>query len=126
MIADSPTNDEAGELLSELVSLYNAGVRTRNFSGLLALLADDAVFTFEGTSDRGPLVGKPAIAQHFQDDPPDDAVRIVRWKRQGNEIAAQFGWLDIPEGGGCLYVEPRNGRVLRLTIAFGGPRRAFR
>ena len=115
-----------GELLDKLVSLYNAGVRTRDFSAFLALLSEDAVLDFEGVPERGALTGKAQIAQHFHDDPPDDRIRIKRWKAGGDAIVAEFAWADIPEGGGCLYVEPRDDSVARLTIAFGGPRRAFR
>lgn len=126
MIAGSLTHDEAGALLEQCVSLYNTGVQTRNFNGLLALLTEDAVLDFEGTSERGPLAGKRAIAQHLEDDPPDDPINLKHWKYDGNEIVAAFSWADIPEGGGCLIVEPREGRLARVTIAFGGPRAAFR
>ena len=126
MIAGSPTQDEAGEFLAKIVLLYNTGVRTRDFAPFLALLADDAVLDFEGVSERGPLEGKPAIAQHLRDDPPDDAIRIKRWKIVDHTIAAEFCWTDIPEGGGCLFVERSEGRIMRLTIALGGPRRLFR
>ncbi len=126
VIAGPSTHDEAGEFLKHIVSLYNAGVRTRDFSGFFALLTDDAIFDFEGTSERGPLEGKPAIVRQFADDPPDDGIRVKRWKYRGGEIVAEFSWMDIPEGGGCLFVEPRDGKIARLTIAFGGPRRLFR
>ncbi|HKU67908.1 MAG TPA: hypothetical protein VJP85_09030 [Candidatus Baltobacteraceae bacterium] len=126
MIAGPSTHDEAGELLERIISLYNAGVQTRDFSGLLALLTDDAVLDFEGVSERAPLRGKQAIAQHLEDDPPDDAIRVKRWKRRDGEIVAEFSWADIPEGGGCLIVRAREGCVAQLTIALGGPRRSFR
>ncbi len=126
MGAGPSTHDEAGEFLERCVALYNAGVLSRDFSGFLALLNDDAVFDFEGTTERGPLGGKVVIAQHFADDPPDDGIRVKRWKCREGEIAAEFGWLDIPEGGGCLFIQLKNGRISHLTIAMGGPRRTFR
>lgn len=126
MIAGPSTHDEAGEFLSQIVSLYNAGVRTRDFSGFLSLLDADAIFEFEGISERGPLEGKDEIAQRFADDPPDDPIRIKRWRHGTGQIVAEFAWADIPEGGGCLFIEPRGGRVARITMALGGPRRLFR
>lgn len=126
MIAGSPTNEEAGELLANCVALYNRGVRTRDFDALLDLLTDDAVLEFEGTSERGPLTGKGAIAQHFDDDPPDDPIKIKRWKVRENTIVAEFAWTDIPEGGGCLILEPRDGLLARITMVFGGPDRRYR
>lgn len=108
------------------MSLYNAGVRTRDFAPLLSIFTDDAVLDFEGVPERGPIAGIAAITRHFEDDPPDDQIRVKRWKPAGPEIVAEFAWTDIPEGGGCLIVEPRDGRIARLTIALGGPRRLFR
>lgn len=126
MMTDPSAHDEAGEFLERIVSLYNTGVRTRDFGGFLALLGEDSVFDFEGVPERGALTGKAAIAQHFADDPPDDEIRIARWKHSGAGIVAEFFWADIPEGSGCLFVEPRDGFIDRLTIAVGGPRRKFR
>lgn len=126
MIAGSSTQDEAGEFLERVVAVYNAGVRTRDFSGLLAMLTDDAVLDFEGVSERAPLSGKLAIAEHFEDDPPDNCIRVKRWKKRGDEIVAEFTWVDIPEGGGCLLLQTQAGRAARITIVFGGPSRLFR
>jgi SnoaL-like domain len=125
VIAGTSTNDEAGTLLEHVVSLYNAGVRTGDFGALVALFTDDGVLEIEGT-ERGPVTGRTAIREHFEDEPPDDGIRIKRWKQSPSEIAAEFGWTDIPEGGGCLFIAPREGRVARLTIALGGPRCRFR
>lgn len=126
MIAGSLTYDEAGQLLERCIALYNAGVRTRDFSGFLALLTEDAVLEFEGIPERGPLTGKNAIAQHLRDDPPDDELKVTRWKTDGAQIVAQFSWTDIPESGGCLLVRARDSRAEHITIVLGGPRRAFR
>lgn len=114
------------ELLERLVALYNSGVRTRDFSGLLALLADDASLEFEGVPERGAFGGKQAIAAHFADDPPEDAIEIRRWRLEHGQIVAEFRWTDIPEGGGCLIVEPREDRIAAITVALGGPRYVFR
>lgn len=126
MIAGSIEHDESGKLLERFISSYNTGVRTRDFSGFLALLTEDAVLDFEGIPERGPILGRDAIAQHLRDDPPDDQLRVRRWKSGGAEIAAEFAWTDIPESGGCLLVRVRHSRAARITIVLGGPRRTFR
>lgn len=126
MIAGPFTDDEAGEILERCIAAYNAGVRTHDFGSFLALLTDDAQLDFEGVPDRGPLVGKAAISQHFADDPPDDQVRVTRWRIDGRQIIAEFTWLDIPESGGCIIVRPSEMRVAGVTIVLGGPRRRFR
>lgn len=107
------------------MSLYNTGVRTCEFSGVIALFADDGALDFEGVPGRGAFTGKAAIAQHFIDDPPEDEIFVTRWKHAGDSIIAEFRWTDIPEGGGCLFVQRREGSIARLTIVLGGPRRAF-
>lgn len=126
MIAGSVTHDEAGKMLERCIASYNTGVRTRDFSGFLALLTEDAVLEFEGVPERGPISGKEAIAQHFEDDPPDDQLRVKRWKSDGAQILAEFSWTDIPESGGCLLVRARDSLAEHITIVLGGPRRAFR
>jgi hypothetical protein len=68
-------------------------------------------------------VGREAIAARYRDDPPDDEIRVTRWKTKGDTIAAEFVWNDAPEAvGGCIFVEPCDDLVSRLTIAIGGPR----
>lgn len=126
MIAGPSAHDQIPQLLERCVSAYNAGVRTRDFSSFLALLTDDAQLDFEGVPDRGPLVGKDAIRQHFADDPPDDQLRIGRWKIDGSQIVAEFTWLDIPESGGCMILQQADMQLDRITIVLGGPRRRFR
>jgi hypothetical protein len=124
MQAAFPTQEEAGKLLDRLVTLFNDGVRRRDFSEYVNVFDDDAVVDFEGVPERGPLEGKAVIFQRYQDDLPDDEIRITRWKydRDAGRILAQFVWKDIPEGrGGALVLVPRGDKIARLTIAFGGP-----
>lgn len=125
MIAGSCTHDEAGELLERCISAYNAGVRTRDFAAFLALLTDDAVLDFEGIPDRGPFRGKAAIAGHFENDPPDDPVRVKRWKFDGSKIVAEFTWIGIPEGHACLLMTPRGRQIAHVIVALGGPHCSF-
>jgi hypothetical protein len=126
MIADSSASDEAAALLDRCVAAYNAGIRTRNFSNFLALLTEHARFELEGTAERGPVAGKNAIANYLQEEPPDDPIRITRWKRGADELVAEFGWIYIPEGGGCLILRRDGEQISDFTIALGGPRCRFR
>ena len=117
-----PTPEEAGKLLERLVSQFNAGVRSRNFSQYLDLFDQRAVLEYEGVPDWGPFEGKDAIARRFEDDPPDDEIRVTRWKYDRGRVIAQFVWRDIPEAcGGAIVIVPRDQKVTHLTIAFGGP-----
>src|SRR5579872_5725990 len=121
MIAGSSSRDQAAQLLEQCMLLYNTGVHTRDFSGLLSLFADDAILEIEGTSERGPFAGKREIEAHFADEPPEDPIQLKRWKREGDHLIAEFSWTDIPEGGGCLILRPRGERIASLTVALGGP-----
>jgi hypothetical protein len=119
------TREQAEALLQRSVGLYNAGVRSGDFHELLDLFTDDGVLEIEGIPD-GPLVGRAAIARRFAADPPDDEIRVTRFKAEGNRILAEFVWTDIPEArGGCLIFELREQKIARLIIAFGGPDKCF-
>lgn len=116
------TQEQASALLERQVAAYNAAVRSGDFSHFVALFTDDAVVDFEGVPERGPLVGREAIAENYRENPPDDEIRVKRWKLKDGKIAAEFYWRDIPEAiGGCIIIEPRDDKVARLTIAVGGP-----
>lgn len=122
MDGDSLTQDQAGTFLERLVALHNAGVRSRDFSPLIDLFADDAVLEFEGVPDWGPFEGKDAIARRIYSDAPDDEIRITRWKKKPGSVCAEFVWKDIPEArGGTFVVVTRGDKIARLTMAFGGP-----
>ncbi len=121
------TAEQAEELLRLVVDAFNTGVRTNDFTAFVDLFTDDAFVDFEGIPERGPVSSRDAIASRFRDDPPDDEIRVRRWKVTDGTIAAEFFWRDIPEAiGGCFFLEPRDRKIARLTIALGGPRCKFR
>lgn len=121
------TYEQAEAFLQRVVSAFNASVQCGDFSTFVDLFAGDAVLEFEGINDYGPFTGRQAIAAKFATDPPDDQIRVTRWKTHGGRIVAEFKWRDIPEAiGGCLIVTPREERIAHITVAFGGPHGAFR
>jgi hypothetical protein len=121
------TTEQAEALLERVVAAFNAAARTGDVTAFVDLFTDDAVMDFEGIPEEGPFEGREAIAEKFRDDPPDDEVRVRRWKAQDNVISAEFYLRDIPEAiGGCFTIEPRYQKIARLTIAFGGPGCKFR
>jgi hypothetical protein len=121
------TNEQAEALLNRLVAAFNVGARTGDFGAYVALFTDDATIDFEGIPERGPIVGRDAIAARYREDPPDDEIRVTRWKVKDDTISAEFVWNDAPEAlGGCFFAEPQADLIARLTIAIGGPRCRFR
>lgn len=122
MELDSLTSEDAGKFLELYVALYNAAVRSGEADAMLERFADDAILDFEGVPDWGPFEGKAAISQRFYENPPDDEVRVTRWKYDRGRIVAEFRWKDIPEArGGCFVITPRAGKIAHLTVALGGP-----
>jgi hypothetical protein len=122
MNADSLTRDDAGKLLERCIGAFNEGVRTGDFSAFLENFTEDAVLDFEGIPDWGPFEGRDAITVRIERDPPDDEIKVMRWRYDRDRICAEFRWKDIPEArGGDMLIVPRDGLIQRLTIAFGGP-----
>lgn len=120
------TGTPAEAFLQRAVAAFNLGVRTRDFSTFLDLLDDDAVLDFEGIPD-GPVAGRAAISERYREDPPDDEICIRRWRDEGSRIVAEFIWCDIPEArGGDLILYPRNDRIARITVVYGGPASRWR
>lgn len=122
MNADSLTRDDAGKMLAQCVDAFNEGVRAGDFTAFLENFTEDAVLEFEGINDWGPFEGRDAIAARIERDPPDDEISVTRWRYDGSRICAEFRWRDIPEArGGDMLIVPRDAKIERLTIAFGGP-----
>lgn len=121
------TSATAQDFLDHFVSVFNASVRRGNFADFVRLFAGDAVLEYDGIPDP-PIEGIAAIARRYQENPPDDEIRVIRWKAQGDRIMAEFRWCDIPEAsGGCCIIQLRGGEIAHLTVAFGGPAsRCFR
>lgn len=122
MTGDSPAPDEREILLQRLVAAFNTCARSGDFTPCSELFADDAVMEFEGTPDWGPFEGKAAIVQRLSAQPPDDEVRIRRWRDDGRRIHAQFVFNDLPEAvGGMFVLSSQDGKITHLIVAFGGP-----
>ena len=109
-------------LLERLTEAFNTGVRTGDFTAFVRLFTPDAVISWEGVPQRGPLEGIEAIERRYRDDPPDDEIALTRAHDDGARIFADFVWRDIPEArGGTLVIVPAGDRVASLRIAYGGP-----
>ena len=54
---------------------------------MLEQFAEDAELAFEGVP-VGPFRGKPAIAQAYVDQPPDDEIVILRTNESGDDLVS--------------------------------------
>jgi steroid delta-isomerase len=87
---------------------------------MLEQFADDAELAFEGVP-VGPFRGKPAIAQAFADQPPDDEIVILRTRESGDDlIVADYAWRADPGSrAGTLILRLRQAEIDRLVVTFG-------
>jgi steroid delta-isomerase len=99
------------DLLEREVAAFNEGVRTGDWSALVALLAEDAVFEFDGIP-VGPFHGRDAIAEAYRSMPPDDEIVLL-------DGGPQYSWSKEPgRPAGELHLEERDGRIIRLRVVY--------
>lgn len=98
------------------VDMFNAAVRSGDWSAFMATFADDAVMRFVSVP-VGPYSGRAAIAAAYAERPPDDTMTLRTVEELGPETArAGFAW--DAGGTGTLTVHWRHGQVADLTVAF--------
>jgi ketosteroid isomerase-like protein len=112
--------DPRSELLERHVEAFNAAVRSRDFSPLVALFADDATLEFAGVP-VGPFRGHDAIAAAYAAQPPSDTMSVlaVRTADDGTVIE-DFSWSS--DGGarsGEMRLTVESGLIRRLVVVFG-------
>lgn len=102
------------DALQEHVARFNAGVRTGDFSAMLAGLADDAELEFVGVP-VGPFRGRAEIAEAYRERPPDDEILVL--DREGD--TAGYAWAADPETrAGELRLTVRDGLIRRVVVTF--------
>lgn len=105
-------------LLEHHVELFNEGVRTGDFTAMLVQFTDDAELVFEGVP-VGPFAGKPAIAEAYATNPPDDEIDIVSVEEAEHEIIARYAWrADGGRPAGRMVITPRGDQIARLLVTF--------
>jgi steroid Delta-isomerase len=99
-------------LLEREVDAFNEGVRTGDWSPLVALFAEDAVLEFEGIP-VGPFRGRDAIEEAYRAMPPDDQILLL-------DGGPRYAWSKEPERpAGELHLEERESRIVRLLVVYG-------
>src|SRR5262245_19338212 len=108
------------ELLQSHVERFNEGVRSGDFSRMLEQFTEDAELAFEGVP-VGPFRGKPAIAQAYAEQPPDDEIVILRTRESGdNLVVADYAWRADPNArAGSMILRLRDAEIDRLLVTFG-------
>ena len=99
------------DLLEREVEAFNEGVRTGDWSPLIARFAEDAVLEFEGIP-VGPFHGRGAIADAYRAMPPDDEILLL-------DGGPRYAWAKEPERpAGELHLEERDGCIVRLLVVY--------
>ena len=104
-------------LLDDYCTAHNHGVRTGDFSGLLALFATNATLTFHGIP-VGPFHGRKAIAEAFASQPPDNELVLFgpRIDEAGRQTV-RYRWKRSPaDPGGTLLASIRENLIHHLEI----------
>ena len=105
-------------LLDDHVGRFNDGVRTGDWEPMVGGFAEDAAMEFRGVP-VGPFVGRDAIAAAYQEQPPDDELRVLEQRQANGRIEARYAWLaepDVPAGEMILTSE--DGAIRKLVVTF--------
>lgn len=108
----------ATRLFQEHIERYNAGVRSGDFSPMVAFFRDDAQMIFEGVP-AGPFLGREAIAEAYREQPPDDEVAILDIAERDDTVEAHYAWSQHPAvAAGRMRLTPDGDRIARLVVTF--------
>jgi steroid delta-isomerase len=105
------------QAVSEHERLFNASVRSGDFSDFVATFTEDAVMTFEDVP-VGPFHGRAVIARAYAEQPPTDTMETVSVEETAEDTAhVRFNW--VGGGSGSMRLRWRDGRVSELAVSFG-------
>ncbi len=106
-------------LLEEHVERFNQGVRSGDFTPMVAAFAEDAELHFEGVP-AGPFVGRDAIDAAYREQPPDDEIEILGSEERDGVVVARYAWLrDEGRQAGEMLLTPRDDQIQKLVVTFG-------
>jgi drug/metabolite transporter (DMT)-like permease len=107
-----------GGLLDDHVDRFNAGVRTGDWAPMLGRFSEDAEMEFRGVP-VGPFLGRDAIAAAYEQQPPDDQMRVLEHRQVDGRIEARYAWLADPDvAAGEMLLTPEDGVIRKLVVTF--------
>ena len=105
-------------LLDDHVDRFNAGVRTGDWTAMVAGFDEQAEMEFRGVP-VGPFVGRDAIAAAYREQPPDDELRVLEQRRVNGRVEARYAWLAEPDiAAGEMFLTPEDGSIRKLVVTF--------
>ena len=106
------------ELVARHVAAFNHGVATGDWSAFVDGFAADGEVVFVG-APVGPFAGRDAIRAAYEEQPPDDELRVLDRAVVGGKVVAAYGW--ARDGGakaGLMVLTPAGDRLRRLVVTF--------
>jgi hypothetical protein len=92
-------------------------VTTRRWDRFINRFADNAELEFVGVP-AGPFIGKPAIAEAYRTNPPDDTIAIDGTPtRSGNTLIVPFRW-SRTNAQGTMRLTFADGLLTKLVVSF--------
>jgi steroid delta-isomerase len=80
--------------------------------------AEDAEMAFHGTP-VGPFVGRDAIAEAYERQPPDDEVLLLGEPSvDGDTVESDYAWAAAGSRAGRMILTARDGEIARLVVTF--------
>lgn len=108
------------DLLRRHIANFNAGVRAGDFSAMVDEFTPDAEMTFTGIP-VGPFQGRAEIALAYAEQPPDDAIRLLRCGWDGSSAFAEYAWASRPGAiAGRMDLVFEGNLIQRMTITYVG------
>ena len=105
---------------NEHVTAFNNAVSRRDFESFLTRFEDDALMRFENVPGVGvaQFVGRRAFTAGYEEQPPDDQIRIAGAVRsEGQIIVIPFVWLR-DGAAGTLRLTLRGNLIARMVVTF--------
>lgn len=93
-------------------------MRTGDWEPMLAGFDADAEMEFRGVP-VGPFHGRPAIAEAYRAQPPDDELLVLEQREREGRAEARYAWLAEPGvAAGELLLAAEDGLIRKLVITF--------
>ena len=112
--------DDVAAFLAHHLETFNVAVATGDFAPLVELFAEDARLDF-AAMPVGPFVGRAAIADAYDAQPPTDTMTILEtWTEPDGTVVETFSWsADGGSRSGEMRLRVVQGRIQELVVGFG-------
>lgn len=102
--------------VADHLKLFNAAVRSGDWTAFLATFAEHARVEFTGVA-AGPYIGRDAIVEAYRSTPPDDTIEAFDVRSTDTTDTIRFEW--SRGGTGTLWLAwTGGGEINRMVVDF--------